>query len=186
MPSTTYPERNALGNGAAGTRRCRNGRALRWRRQIELGLIAFAALIVPSVAGAEELPALIRATAPSLGIGDADSPTRRQLAQGRGELETQADQLFDQLLKDPKNVDLTLRYAEAAAKLGNYEAAISSLERLLLLDRNFPGVRLQLAELDYLATSHAAQSAFAENYVGLPPEPRFGRNGVGGQRQKQA
>jgi tetratricopeptide (TPR) repeat protein len=51
------------------------------------------------------------------------------------------------VLKDPKNVDLTLRYAEAAAKLGNYEAAISSLERLLLLDRNFPGVRLQLAEL---------------------------------------
>jgi Flp pilus assembly protein TadD len=52
------------------------------------------------------------------------------------------DRIFEQLLKDPKNIDLTLRYAEAAAKLGNYEAAISSLERLLLLDRNFPGVRL--------------------------------------------
>ena len=147
MPSTTYPERNALGNGAAGTRRCRNTRARHRRRRIELGLIVFAALLIPAMARAEGLPALIRATAPSLGIGDADSPTRRQLAQTRGELETQADQLFEQLLKDPKNVDLTLRYAEAAAKLGNYEAAISSLERLLLLDRNFPGVRLQLAEL---------------------------------------
>ncbi|MBV9018634.1 MAG: tetratricopeptide repeat protein [Alphaproteobacteria bacterium] len=76
-----------------------------------------------------------------------ESPLRLQLAQSRSELEAEADQLFSELLKDPKNVDLTLRYAEAAAKLGNYEAAISSLERLLLLDRNFPGVRVQLAEL---------------------------------------
>jgi len=30
--------------------------------------------------------------------------------------------------------------------------------------------KLQLAELDYLATSRAAQTAFAENYVGLPLE----------------
>lgn len=58
-----------------------------------------------------------------------------------------ADALFEQLLKDPKNIELTLRYAEAAIKAGNIEGGISSLERLLLLDRNFPGVKLQLAEL---------------------------------------
>ena len=46
-----------------------------------------------------------------------------------------ADALFEQLLKDPKNVDLTFRYAEAAVKAGNIEAAISSLERLLLLEK---------------------------------------------------
>jgi p-hydroxybenzoate 3-monooxygenase len=28
--------------------------------------------------------------------------------------------------------------------------------------------RLQLAELDYLSSSEAAQTAFAENYIGLP------------------
>jgi tetratricopeptide (TPR) repeat protein len=59
----------------------------------------------------------------------------------------EADALFVQLLKDPKNVDLTFRYAEAAVKAGNIEAAISSLERLLLLNRNFPGVKVELAEL---------------------------------------
>jgi tetratricopeptide (TPR) repeat protein len=58
-----------------------------------------------------------------------------------------ADAIFQQLLQDPKNVDLTFRYAEAAVKSGNIEAGISSLERLLLLDRNFPGVKLELAEL---------------------------------------
>ena len=62
--------------------------------------------------------------------------------------ETRAvDELFEQLLKDPKNIDLTFRYAEAAIKAGNIEAGISSLERLLLLDRDFPGVKLELAEL---------------------------------------
>jgi len=136
MPSTRYPERKALG-----------ARGLRYRRRLGPGLAILGSLIIPAAATAEGLPPLIRATPPFSHIGDADSPSRRQLAQTHGELETQADQLFNQLLKDPKNVDLTLRYAEAAAKLGNYEAAISSLERLLLLDRNFPGVRLQLAEL---------------------------------------
>ena len=58
-----------------------------------------------------------------------------------------ADALFAELLKDPKNVDLTFHYAEAALKAGNVEASISSLERLLLLDRNFPGVKVELAEL---------------------------------------
>ena len=46
--------------------------------------------------------------------------------------------------------------------------------------------KLQLAELDYLATSQAAQTAFAENYVGLPLAPRFGLGGADRQRQKQA
>jgi len=59
----------------------------------------------------------------------------------------EADELFQQLLKDPKNIDLTFHYAQAAIKSGNIEGAISSLERLLLLDRNFPGVKIQLAEL---------------------------------------
>ena len=48
---------------------------------------------------------------------------------------------------------------------------------LTRLTHSFPGDdpierKLQLAELDYLATSQAAQTAFAENYVGLPLERR--------------
>jgi tetratricopeptide repeat protein len=85
----------------------------------------------------------------------------------------EADELFQQLLKDPKNVDLTFRYAQAAIKSGNIEGAISSLERLLLLDRNFPGVKVQLAELyadiksynmakTYLAQARAEPGVTAE------------------------
>jgi hypothetical protein len=85
----------------------------------------------------------------------------------------EADELFRQLLKDPKNVDLTFRYAQAAIKSGNIEGGISSLERLLLLDRNFPGVKIQLAELyadiksynmakTYLAQARAEPGVSAE------------------------
>jgi hypothetical protein len=86
-----------------------------------------------------------------------------------------ADVLFEELLKDPKNVELTFRYAEAAIKAGNIEAGISSLERLLLLDRNFPGVKLELAELygrlhSYdMAKSYLAQ---AEEEPGLDEKAR--------------
>ena len=73
----------------------------------------------------------------------------------------EADALFKELLKDPKNVELTFRYAEAAIKAGNIEAGISSLERVLLLDRHFPGVKLELAEL--YARLHS--QAMAKSYL---------------------
>ncbi len=78
-------------------------------------------------------------------------------------------------MKDPTNVELTFRYAEAAIKAGNIEAGISSLERLLLLDREFPGVKLELAELyarlhsNAMAKSYLAQ---AEREPGLDDKAR--------------
>jgi p-hydroxybenzoate 3-monooxygenase len=77
---------------------------------------------------------------------------------------------------------LAERYAEgSAAGLDAYSgralARVWKAERfswaLTRLTHRFPAEdamerKLQLAELDYLATSRAAQTAFAENYVGLP------------------
>jgi p-hydroxybenzoate 3-monooxygenase len=95
---------------------------------------------------------------------------------------------------------LAEHYAERSeAGLGAYSgralARVWKAERfswaLTRLTHRFPAEgpierKLQLAELDYLATSRAAQTAFAENYVGLPFEPLFGLGGIDGQRQKQA
>src|SRR6266851_8779320 len=72
----------------------------------------------------------------------------------------QAIVLFQQLLKEPTNVDLNFRYAEAAVKQGNYEGAISALERLLLYNPNFPGAKLQLAELYARLGSYNAARAY--------------------------
>jgi len=84
-----------------------------------------------------------------------------------------ADALFQQLLKDPKNVDLTFRYAQAAIKAGNIEGGISSLERLLLLDRNYPGIKLQLAELYAQIQSYDQAKVYlaqARNEPGVTPD----------------
>ncbi len=76
------------------------------------------------------------------------------------EQDEQAIALFKELLKDPTNVDLNFRYAEAAVKQGNYEGAISALERLLLYNPNFPGAKLQLAELYARLGSYNAARAY--------------------------
>jgi p-hydroxybenzoate 3-monooxygenase len=62
--------------------------------------------------------------------------------------------------------------ARALARVWKAERFSWALTRLT---HSFPAEgpmtrKLQLAELDYLATSPAAQTAFAENYVGLPLE----------------
>ncbi len=79
---------------------------------------------------------------------------------------------------------LAERFAEGSdagldAYSGRALARVWKAERfswqLTRLTHRFPGDdpierKLQLAELDYLAVSRAAQTAFAENYVGLPRE----------------
>src|SRR5438876_131316 len=80
----------------------------------------------------------------------------------------QATALFQLLLKDPTNVDLNFRYAEAAVKQGNYEGAISALERLLLYNPNFPGVKLQLAELYARLGSYNAARAYLAQVEAAP------------------
>ena len=89
--------------------------------------------------------------------------------------DVEANALFAELLKNPTDVDLNFRYAEAAIKLGNYEGAISALERLLLYNPNFPGVRLQLAELYIQLDSYNAARAYlaeVESGADVTPETR--------------
>src|SRR5690242_9448496 len=164
-----------VARGARPDRKRGAARVRRWYRSLGLGSV-IAVLAVPSAAvKAEGLASgLAKPTAFSART-PGDSPFDVQLAQSRSELQRDADQLFEQLLKDPKNIDLTLRYAEAVAKLGNLEAAISSLERLLLLDRNYPGVRIELAQLYMRLNSLEVARAYlnqAEQEPGVTPAAR--------------
>lgn len=137
-------------------------------------MVAGTAASTAAVGAAELTTGLTKPTALSSGTS-RDSPLTVQLAQSRNDLQRQADEAFERLLKDPKNVELTLRYAEAVAKLGNIEAAISSFERLLLLDRNYPGVRLELAQLYMRLSSYEMARAYLTQAEGEPsatPETR--------------
>lgn len=68
--------------------------------------------------------------------------------------EQRLDQLYNELLANPGDVDKTLAYAELAVELGDYEAAIPPLERLLLKNPNSNKLKLELGIMYYLLGSY--------------------------------
>lgn len=59
------------------------------------------------------------------------------------------ERAFQQMLQKPDNLDLTMRYAELAIKLEDYEAAIPAFERILMFNPELLKVRLQLGIMYY-------------------------------------
>jgi hypothetical protein len=88
-------------------------------------------------------------------------------------LQKQYDDVFQQMLRDPTNVELTYRFATLAAQIGNYESAITALERLLLFNPNLPRIKIELADLYiHLGSFDVAQVYLnqAKALPRLPPE----------------
>ncbi len=79
----------------------------------------------------------------------------------RAALQRQFEDLFQQVLRDPSNLELTLRYATVATKMGDFEAAVTALERVLFFNPSLPEVRLELGVLYYRLGSYAV----ARNYL---------------------
>jgi tetratricopeptide (TPR) repeat protein len=72
------------------------------------------------------------------------------------------DELFDRILRDPSNVDLTLRYARVATQLGDYEAAVTALERLLFLNPSLAQAQLELGVLYYRLGSYGLARSYLD------------------------
>lgn len=72
---------------------------------------------------------------------------------GEAALQTELEQTYQRLLKNPANVALNLRYAEIAIELKDYESAIPPLERLLFYNPALDDVKLKLGILYYLLKS---------------------------------
>jgi len=76
--------------------------------------------------------------------------------------------LFQQLLKDPTNLDLNLRYARLGAEIGDYEASVSALERFLIFNPDLPTVRLELGLLYIRLHSYAMARAYLDQAASAP------------------
>lgn len=61
------------------------------------------------------------------------------------------DQLFNRMLDEPADLDVMFAFAEEAIRLGEYDAAISTLERMLIYNPDLARVKLELGAL-YLRT----------------------------------
>lgn len=72
------------------------------------------------------------------------------------------EQTFQKMLEDPANVDIALKYAQLAVSLGNYEAAIPPLERILIFNPNLPKIKLELGVLYYKLDSMKMAKSYFE------------------------
>jgi tetratricopeptide (TPR) repeat protein len=89
----------------------------------------------------------------------------------RTTLEVQKNALFQQMLRNPDNLDVAFAYADVSARLGDYEAAVSALERMLLYNPNLPRVQLELGALYFRMGSYDLARAYFEKAASANPPP---------------
>lgn len=133
----------------------RRGRA--FGRAVSVGVVGLALAL--AVAAAQ--PATAQDQAQDLAGLDEDALRARQ------------NQLFDVLFEDPDDLDLMFDYALTSIALEDYEAAISTLERMLIYEPNLPRVRLELGAAYFrLGAYQTAEYYFASvrEDPATPPE----------------
>lgn len=84
----------------------------------------------------------------------AQSPAAPAAVTDKAALRGQYDALFQQILRNPADIAATLRFAEVATQLDEYEAAIGALERILFYNVQLPRVHLELGILYFRLGSY--------------------------------
>ena len=82
-----------------------------------------------------------------------------------------ADLLFKRLLLKPDDLDAGFKYAELETELGDYEAAIGALERMLYYSPNLPRVKLQLGVLYFHLRSYEMARNYFDAVLNAPDAP---------------
>jgi tetratricopeptide (TPR) repeat protein len=87
------------------------------------------------------------------------------------ELQNKQNAAFQEMLKDPGNLEVVMAYARAATKAGDYEGAVSAYEGMLVIDSNLPRVRLELGILYYRLKSYETSRTYIETALASPTLP---------------
>ena len=92
----------------------------------------------------------------------AQTPSATQaLPATQADLRAAGDALFKRMLVKPDDLDAAFRFSEIQSQLGDYEAAIGALERMLFYNRDLPRVKLELGLLYFrLGSYEQARSYF--------------------------
>jgi tetratricopeptide (TPR) repeat protein len=87
------------------------------------------------------------------------------------DLQRQYDEAFQEMMRQPANLDVLFKFALVANKTGDLEGAVSALERMLLIDNNLPRVRLELALLYFRLGSYEVARTYVEGALKAPNLP---------------
>jgi hypothetical protein len=89
------------------------------------------------------------------------------------DIEARRQALLQLMLQNPGDLDVAFEYAALSSQVGDYEASISTLERMLIFAPNTPRLQLELGILYYkLGSYDVARSYFAQVVANpaVPPE----------------
>ncbi len=81
----------------------------------------------------------------------------------KASLEARREAMFQRILLNPADLDLAFEYATLSSQLGDFEGAITALERMLIFAPGLPRIQLELGVLYYRLGSYAT----AQNYLEL-------------------
>ncbi|MCA8927729.1 MAG: DUF560 domain-containing protein [Alphaproteobacteria bacterium] len=102
------------------------------------------------------------------------------LAQTAPPTEADLDRAFQKVLADPSDLDAAFEYAGIASAMGDYEAAISSLERMLIYNPDLPRVHAELGVLYFRLKSYGAAKSYFQQALAAPDVPDSVRERVNG------
>ncbi|HZJ12707.1 MAG TPA: tetratricopeptide repeat protein, partial [Methyloceanibacter sp.] len=85
--------------------------------------------------------------------------------------EQQREALLQQMLARPNDLDLAFEYAHLSADAGDYEGAISTLERMLIYAPNTPRIQFELGVLYYRLGAYDVARSYFEQVLANPSVP---------------
>ena len=104
-----------------------------------------------------------------IGLMAGTASAQNLSAAERARLQAQKEALFARMLRDPGNLDVAFTYADVSAKLGDDEAAVSALERMLLFNPKLPRVDLELGALYFRMGSYEISRTYFEQALAAHP-----------------
>jgi tetratricopeptide (TPR) repeat protein len=106
------------------------------------------------------------------GLAYAQQPVEASFAaMSQEQLQARQTELLAAMLRDPSNLDIAFEYATVSARLGDYEAAIGTFERMLIYAPGLPRIQLELGVLYYRLGSFDAARSYFEAALQAPDVP---------------
>jgi len=85
--------------------------------------------------------------------------------------EQRREALLQEMLARPNDLDLAFEYAKLSADAGDYEGAISTMERMLIYAPNTPRIQFELGVLYYRLGAYDVSRSYFEQVLANPSVP---------------
>lgn len=106
-----------------------------------------------------------------LAAGSVGAQSFTALGDDKTELREEQKAIFSQMFQDPDNLELMFSYALVSIKLEDLEAAISTLERMLIYNKELPRVHMELGAAYYRLGSYQTASYYFDNVLAFDNVP---------------